>query len=184
MTATMRSPGGRAAGAPPGADTGSLARARVRSQETRIQHCGRLVVELGGRAVEGGLPGRLSLLFAYPAARRHRSIRRDELIDVLWPSTPAALPDAALRTLLSRLRRALGPGVIRGEADLELSGTRSPCGAGPANDVRAPTDPQTGQFRLYQHEPADGTADQHHGEGHLQRRHVFGPRRDRHVWEL
>jgi DNA-binding NarL/FixJ family response regulator/DNA-binding SARP family transcriptional activator len=86
----------------------------------RIHLCGRLAVDLRGRAVEGNLTGRLGAIFAYLAACRHRPVRRDELIDALWPSAPPASPDAALRTLLSRLRRALGADLLQGRAQLVL----------------------------------------------------------------
>jgi DNA-binding SARP family transcriptional activator/tetratricopeptide (TPR) repeat protein len=91
------------------------------SQRTTVQLCGQLVVELGGHHVESKLPGRLGMLFAYLAARRDRAVRRDELIDALWPSAAPASPDAALRTLLSRLRRALAADVIQGRAELVLA---------------------------------------------------------------
>jgi len=55
---------------------------------------------------------------------RSRGCPRDELIDVLWPEGPPAAADSALSALLSKLRRALGAGVVsgRGELRLELAG--------------------------------------------------------------
>lgn len=88
---------------------------------TRIQLCGRLVVELEGRRVEEALPGRQGrLLFAYLAANRVRPSTREELADALWPEGPPSAADAALSALLSKLRRALGPEAIEGKRDVRL----------------------------------------------------------------
>lgn len=74
----------------------------------RIQVCGRLVVDLDGERVEGRLPGRQGrLLFAYLATHREREPTRDELADALWPADAPAAADAALRSLLSKLRRVV-----------------------------------------------------------------------------
>jgi DNA-binding SARP family transcriptional activator len=76
-------------------------------------------VALADRDVSQQLPGRQGrLLLAYLACRRGRPVTRDELIDLLWPSDPPALPHDVLGSLLSKLRRALGPGVIVGRHDL------------------------------------------------------------------
>jgi DNA-binding SARP family transcriptional activator len=89
---------------------------------TTIQLCGRLVVELEGRRVEGDLPSRQGrLLFAYLALNADRAVRREELIECIWPEQPPAEPSAALNTLVSRLRRALGAGVLEGVAELRLA---------------------------------------------------------------
>ena len=89
---------------------------------TRIQLCGRLVVELDGRRVERELPSRQGrMLFAYLAHKRHRPVRREELIECLWPGERPADSAAALNTLVSRLRRALGAGVIEGSSELSLA---------------------------------------------------------------
>jgi DNA-binding SARP family transcriptional activator len=86
-----------------------------------IRLCGRFEVAIGDRDVSQQLPGRQGrLLLAYLACKRGRPVTRDELIDLLWPSHPPALPDDVLGSLLSRLRRALGPGVIEGRHDLTL----------------------------------------------------------------
>jgi DNA-binding SARP family transcriptional activator len=87
----------------------------------RVSVCGRLAVELNGRRVEQHLPGRQGrLLFAYLAVRRERSVGRDELIDALWPTDPPANPEEALSSLLSKVRRSLGRGVIEGRRELTL----------------------------------------------------------------
>jgi SARP family transcriptional regulator, regulator of embCAB operon len=88
---------------------------------TRIQLCGRLVAELRGRRVEGSFPSRQGrLLFAYLALNRGRAISRDELIDALWTkSAPSGAP-GALTVLISKLRAALGPELLRGRGDITL----------------------------------------------------------------
>jgi DNA-binding SARP family transcriptional activator len=85
------------------------------SPDTRIQLCGRLVARIEGRAVEDVLPGRQGrLLFVYLVLNRTRAVRRDELIEAVWPAGPPAAPEAALRALLSKLRGALGAGSLEG----------------------------------------------------------------------
>jgi DNA-binding SARP family transcriptional activator len=70
--------------------------------ETRIQLCGRLVVRIEGRRVEGALPGRQGrLAFAFLAVNRYRPVTRDELLGALW-TEPAA--SDRLSPLLSKLR--------------------------------------------------------------------------------
>ena len=59
-------------------------------------------------------------MLAYLARKRGRPVTRDELIDLLWPSDPPAHPDEVLGSLLSKLRRALGPGMVAGRHDLTL----------------------------------------------------------------
>jgi DNA-binding SARP family transcriptional activator/tetratricopeptide (TPR) repeat protein len=89
---------------------------------TRIRLCGQLKVQLQGRPVEQDLPGRQGrLVVAYLAARRERPVSRDELIDALWPTDPPSDPDEAMSALLSKVRRALGKGVIEGRRELTLT---------------------------------------------------------------
>src|SRR5436305_11001928 len=89
---------------------------------TRIELCGRLLVEIDGEDLHGKLPGRQGrLLFAYLALNRDRPVRRDELVAALWSEN--GHPDSAealLRPPLSRLRKALGPGRLEGRAELAL----------------------------------------------------------------
>ena len=89
---------------------------------TRIQLCGRFVLELDGRRREGELPSRQGrLLFAYLALNRDHAATRDELTDALWPyATPAAAP-SALTVLVSKLRTALGADVLIGRGELRLN---------------------------------------------------------------
>ena len=94
----------------------------VVGEATRIQLCGRLIVELQGRRLEDTLRGRQGrLLFAYLALHRDRPVRRDELAEALW-SGKGAPPayESLLAPPLSRLRKALGPGVLEGRSELHL----------------------------------------------------------------
>ena len=75
----------------------------------------------GAGQLDAALPGRQGrLLFAYLVANRDRACPRSELIDALWPERPPAAADSALSALLSKLRRALGDGVLTGRAELRL----------------------------------------------------------------
>src|SRR3954467_1480631 len=79
------------------------------------------MVDVSGRRLDAGLPGRQGrLLFAYLVLNRSRGCPRDELIDVLWPEGPPAAADSALSALLSKLRPALGDGVLTGRGELRL----------------------------------------------------------------
>ena len=71
-----------------------------------------------------------------PAARRarcsptsprrpERVAERGELIDVLWPHHAPREPQTALRPILSRLRRALGPDALEGRERLRLAAARA-----------------------------------------------------------
>src|ERR1700712_1023290 len=94
----------------------------VEGHATRIRVCGRLIVELQGRRLEDSLRGRQGrLLFAYLALNRDRPVRRDELAEALW-SGKGAPPayEALLAPPLSRLRKALGTGVLDGRSQLAL----------------------------------------------------------------
>ena len=80
-------------------------------------------VDHGGRSLGAALPGRQGrLLFAYLALHRDRPVRRDELAEALW-SGKGAPPayESLLAPPLSRLRKALGPGVLDGRSELHLN---------------------------------------------------------------
>jgi DNA-binding SARP family transcriptional activator len=71
---------------------------------------GGLRINFGGDDISARLPGRQGrALVAYLVLNRDRSVGRDELLNVLWPSQPPAAPDAALSSVLAKVRRALGP---------------------------------------------------------------------------
>ncbi len=89
---------------------------------TRIQLCGRFVLELDGRRADAYLPSRQGrLLFAYLALNRDHAATRGELVDALWPyATPAAAP-AALSVLVSKVRAALGNQILSGRSELRMN---------------------------------------------------------------
>lgn len=90
--------------------------------ETRIQLCGRLVVELAGRRVEDPLRGAKGrLLFGYLVLNRDRRIGRDELLEAVYGE--GASPDLhpRLRVLLSKLRAAIGQERLVGRSEIELA---------------------------------------------------------------
>jgi DNA-binding SARP family transcriptional activator/tetratricopeptide (TPR) repeat protein len=89
---------------------------------TRIQLCGRLSVEIGGTQLAERLRGKqVPLLLAYLVLNRGRHVGRDELIGALWPDQAPVSQDAALRTLLSRLRSSLGASRVAGRDEVSLS---------------------------------------------------------------
>ena len=90
--------------------------------DTWIQVCGPLVMRLEGRRCEHELGGRQAReLVAFMVVNRRRTSSRDELLAALWPEDPPAGAAAALNTLLSRIRRALGQERIAGRGALRLS---------------------------------------------------------------
>jgi DNA-binding SARP family transcriptional activator len=92
------------------------------NERTRVQLCGSLSVEVDGAQLAGRLRGKqVPLLFAYLLLNRARPIGREELIGSLWPEQAPMSQDAALRTLLSRLRSALGTEALRGRDELTLA---------------------------------------------------------------
>ena len=90
---------------------------------TRIRLCRRLEVEWEGERLEAALPGNQGrLLFAYLVLHRERTVRRDELLEVLWSGESAPQSaDAVLSAPLSRLRKALGSGRLNGRGELSLA---------------------------------------------------------------
>jgi DNA-binding SARP family transcriptional activator/tetratricopeptide (TPR) repeat protein len=88
---------------------------------TRIQLCGRLSVEIDGVQLSERLRGKqVPLLLAYLVLNRDRHVGRDELIGALWPNQAPVSQDAALRTLLSRLRSSLGAATVAGRDEVIL----------------------------------------------------------------
>src|SRR5581483_4242434 len=91
------------------------------NERTRIQLCGRLSVEIDGAQLASNLRGKqVPLLLSYLILNRSRPLGREELIGALWPSRAPVSQDAALRTLLSRLRSALGSEILTGRDELVL----------------------------------------------------------------
>ena len=92
------------------------------TESTRVQLCGRLSVELRGQQRADRLRGRQArLLLAYLLLNRSRPVSRDELIGALWADHAPLSQDAALRTLLSRVRSALGREALSGRDQLVLT---------------------------------------------------------------
>jgi len=87
----------------------------------RIQICGALTVERDGQRLDALLPGRQGrLLFTYLVVNRHRLIPRDEMAEALWREPDPDAVDARLNPLLSKLRKAFGPGTVEGRSALRL----------------------------------------------------------------
>src|SRR5215212_1108150 len=88
---------------------------------TRIQLCGRLVVELDGRRVEDALPGAKGrLLFAYLALNRDRRMSRDELLTAVYGEEASPDQHPSLSVLLSKLRSVIGRELLAGRSEIEL----------------------------------------------------------------
>ena len=102
---------------------GYLAKTLATSTPTlRIQICGPVVIERGGERVEGLLPGRQGrTLFCFLVLNHQRLVPRDELIDALWPTGGPGDPEAALSSLLSRLRRVTSGSQLDGRGTVRLS---------------------------------------------------------------
>ncbi|MDQ3849043.1 MAG: AAA family ATPase [Actinomycetota bacterium] len=92
-----------------------------RGRDLRLTLFGELQVHLGDRDVAERLPGRQGrALVAYLVLNQERLVSRDELLNVLWPQRPPAAPEAALSSVLAKVRRALAPGQITGRQALTL----------------------------------------------------------------
>ena len=105
----------------PFANLSKLGLAMGERRATRIQLCGRLVVELGGRRVEDALPGAKGrLLFAYLVLNRDRRIMRDELLGAVYGEEASRSQHSSLSVLLSKLRSAIGQELLAGRTELEL----------------------------------------------------------------
>jgi DNA-binding SARP family transcriptional activator len=93
-----------------------------RPAHTYVQLCGQLVVELRGVRAEQRLPSRQGrTLFAHLVLQRPRAATRDELIEALWSAAPPQHPEGALSVLLSKVRAAVGPGVVTGRTSIALT---------------------------------------------------------------
>ena len=88
---------------------------------TRVQLCGTFAVEMAGQRLDPMLPGRQGrLLFGYLAVSRPQRVSRDALVDALWGDSPPSAAAAALSVLISKVRAAVGPEVLRGRTELSL----------------------------------------------------------------
>ncbi len=88
---------------------------------TRIQLCGRLVVQLDGARVEDRLPGAKGrLLFGYLILTRARRMTRDELLMAVYGDAASPEQRPSLSVLLSKVRAGLGSEVLRGRSEVEV----------------------------------------------------------------
>src|SRR5919198_6234542 len=88
---------------------------------TRIQLCGRFVVELDGGRVEDALPGAKGrLLFAYLVLNRDRRTSRDELLTAVYGDEASPDRHPSLSVLLSKLRNVIGHELLAGRSQIEL----------------------------------------------------------------
>jgi SARP family transcriptional regulator, regulator of embCAB operon len=89
---------------------------------TRVQLCGTFAVELSGRRVDQAFPGRQGrLLFSYLVLFRSQRVPRDSLVDVLWGDSPPDAAGTALNALISKVRAAVGPDIVRGRGELSVA---------------------------------------------------------------
>jgi DNA-binding SARP family transcriptional activator len=87
-----------------------------------VQLCGPFAVELDGRRVDQGLPGRQGrVLFGYLVLHRLQQVSRDAAVDALWGDAPPPTASGALNVLVSKVRSAVGPDVLRGRGTLSLT---------------------------------------------------------------
>jgi DNA-binding SARP family transcriptional activator/tetratricopeptide (TPR) repeat protein len=95
------------------------------SRHTRIDLAGGCSVTVDGRRLTptelGSRRGRL--LIELLAASRGRALSCDEIVAVLWPDAPPHHPEAAVATLVSRLRSVLGSGAVLGGRGSYRQGT-------------------------------------------------------------
>jgi DNA-binding SARP family transcriptional activator/tetratricopeptide (TPR) repeat protein len=95
------------------------------SRHTRIDLAGGFSVTVDGRRLTatelGSRRGRL--LIELLAASRGRALSCDEIVAVLWPDAPPHRPEAAVATLVSRLRSVLGSGAVLGARGSYRQGT-------------------------------------------------------------
>ena len=86
-----------------------------------IRLCGSVSVEFNGRQVDVAMRhGNELVLFAYLLLERGRRVSRDEASAAIWPERRPEHESAALRTVLSRLRGALGADVLGSAGGLFL----------------------------------------------------------------
>ena len=86
-----------------------------------VQLCGGFVVEIDGVRVQQSLPGRQGrLTVAYLAAHEDRWITRDELTFAIWGNDEPPDVESAVSSLLSKIRRVLGPDMVTGRSSLRF----------------------------------------------------------------
>jgi class 3 adenylate cyclase/DNA-binding SARP family transcriptional activator len=89
---------------------------------TRVRLCGPLALEIDGRDAIATVPaGQARSLLAYLLTRSDRCAERGALIEVVWPTGAPKDPQAHLRVILTRLRRALAPATLEGRQQVRLA---------------------------------------------------------------
>jgi DNA-binding SARP family transcriptional activator/RecA/RadA recombinase len=82
-------------------------------EDVTIEVCGDLVVTVAGTRRTEEVPGRQGrLALAYLALNRAQPASRERLVTAIWGEDASAGHGQALNVVLSKLRRALGPGVL------------------------------------------------------------------------
>jgi DNA-binding SARP family transcriptional activator len=93
----------------------------AQSGGTRIQLCGRFVVQLEGERVEDSLPGTKGrLLFAYLVLNRARRLSRNDLLIAVYGDDASPEQGSSLSVLLSKLRAVIGSELLAGRSEIEL----------------------------------------------------------------
>ena len=91
------------------------------SLETRVHLCGRFTLRINGNRMESevyGPQGRL--LLAFLVLNRHVESPRSRLVELLWGDVLPVDPDAALASLIAKLRKTLGKDALQGRSELRL----------------------------------------------------------------
>lgn len=90
--------------------------------EIQIRLFGGFSVEVAGKDVTSALPGRKGRkALAFLAVHHPTGATRDEFVDILWSDNRPADPRANLRTLLSRIRDAVGSHALEDGPRLRLA---------------------------------------------------------------
>lgn len=90
------------------------------THRVRIDVCGRFAVTVDGQRRDQDLFRQGRLLLAFLAIERERPVSRDEAASAVWGEQASGPRNAGMSTLLSRLRRSLGPGVIESPSRTSL----------------------------------------------------------------
>jgi ParB/RepB/Spo0J family partition protein len=95
-----------------------------------VRCLGSFELQIRGAAVDGWRRGKTSGLFQYLVNHRNRPVRRERLIEALWPDPDALAADTSLRVAVHGLRKQLlqlgagraAPVVVTDEAAYQLTG--------------------------------------------------------------
>jgi DNA-binding SARP family transcriptional activator len=91
----------------------------LRDPRVRVHCLGSFRVEIDGVPVQNWRSSKARALFQYLVLHRERPVRREELIEALWPDPDAMAASSSLKVTVHTLRQLLhGPGMAA--ADLEI----------------------------------------------------------------